>query len=239
MPIQENKHNNSTFSFVLLVILLVVGTIMSLQLSREKKDAEGFTKEETALLSSGDSVMYVLNVNDPDDEKILRIKSMQLGAEALKSNEYNRLKAKLLATVKAPEYGGVGIAAPQIGVNRRVIAVQRVDKPGEPFEVYPDIQIDTALGNMIPGFEGCLSVPTKRGRVMRYPMVVISYRNPSDFSLCRDTVKGFSAIIFQHECDHLNGVLFIDKADSIFVDQEWKAEYDAFATQGKYLRSQR
>ena len=43
MPIQENKHNNSTFSFVLLVILLVVGTIMSLQLSREKKDAEGFT----------------------------------------------------------------------------------------------------------------------------------------------------------------------------------------------------
>ena len=88
MPIQENKHNNSTFSFVLLVILLVVGTIMSLQLSREKKDAEGFTKEETALLSSGDSVMYVLNVNDPDDEKILRIKSLQLGAEALKSNEY-------------------------------------------------------------------------------------------------------------------------------------------------------
>ncbi|MDD7454736.1 MAG: peptide deformylase [Bacteroidales bacterium] len=239
MPIQENKHNNSTFSFVLLVILLVVGTIMSLQLSREKKDAEGFTKEETALLSSGDSVMYVLNVNDPDDEKILRIKSMQLGAEALKSNEYNRLKAKLLATVKAPEYGGVGIAAPQIGVNRRVIAVQRVDKPGEPFEVYPDIQIDTAFGNMAPGFEGCLSVPTKRGRVMRYPMVVISYRNPSDFSLCSDTVNGFSAIIFQHECDHLDGVLYIDKTDSIFIDQEWKAEYDAFATQGKYLRSQR
>ena len=120
MPIQENKHNNSTFSFVLLVILLVVGTIMSLQLSREKKDAEGFTKEETALLSSGDSVMYVLNVNDPDDEKILRIKSLQLGAEALKSNEYNSLKAKLLATVKAPEYGGVGIAAPQIGVSSRI-----------------------------------------------------------------------------------------------------------------------
>jgi peptide deformylase len=238
MLIQENKHNNSTFSFMLLVILLVVGTIMSLQLSREKKDAESFTKEERELLSSGDSVMYVLNVNDPDDEKILRTQSSQLGAKALKSKEYESLKAKLMATVNAPEYGGVGIAAPQIGVNKRVIAVQRVDKPGEPFEVYPDIQIDTAFGAPVPGFEGCLSVPPLRGRVFRHPSVAISYRDASNYKLCRDTVSGFAAIIFQHECDHLDGVLFIDKADSVFVDDAWKAEYDSFAAQGKYLRPQ-
>jgi peptide deformylase len=236
---QENsnqKNSNTTFSFVLLVILLVIGTIMSIDLGKEKDAAEGFTDEEADLLLSSDSVMYVLNVNDPEDEAILRTKSGMLGAKALKSNEYASLASKLLATVRAPEYGGVGIAAPQIGVNRRVIAVQREDKPGEPFIVYPDIQIDTVFGEPQPSIEGCLSVPTKRGRVMRYPTVAISYRDPSDFSLCRDTVNGFSAIIFQHECDHLEGVLYIDKADSIFVDEAWKAEYDAYAAQGKYIR---
>ena len=59
----------------------------------------------------------------------------------LKSNEYQSLADKMVATVTSPEEDGVGIAGPQVGISRRIVAVQRFDKAGEPFEVYPNIRI--------------------------------------------------------------------------------------------------
>ena len=64
-----------------------------------------------------------------------------LGAEELRSEYFRLLKQGMLLTVRDPADEGVGIAAPQVGVSRRLIAVQRFDKPGEPFEccVNPEI----------------------------------------------------------------------------------------------------
>ena len=120
----------------------------------------------------------------------------------------------------------MGIAAPQVGINRRVVWVQRLDKEGEPFECYENIQIDSLFGEMVLLEEGCLSVPPLRGRVPRHKGVIISYlRNGQKVT---ETVEGYTARIFQHECDHLDGILYIDRADTVFTHTSWAAQRAAF-----------
>ena len=69
---------------------------------------------------------------------------------------------------------------------------------------------------MVPGPEGCLSVPGRRGDVSRYREIDIAYSLPvsrAHAAAVRDTVEtisGFTAVIFQHECDHLDGILYTD-----------------------------
>ena len=118
---------------------------------------------------------------------------------------------KGLVTVTSPEQDGVGIAGPQVGIGRRIVAVQRFDKEGEPFEVYPNIRVTAKRGSPEPGPEGCLSVPGRRGDVLRWQDIDIAYTSPRTGRDTTETVKGFTAVIFQHETDHLDGVLYIDK----------------------------
>ena len=69
-------------------------------------------------------------------------------------------------------------------------------------------------GDIVTGQEGCLSVPGKKGAVPRYSKVVVSYKDPLTLKTVRETVEGFTAVIFQHETDHLEGVLYTDKVIS-------------------------
>ena len=164
--------------------------------------------------------MRVLTVKDSTDLKILRAQSSDLPASALMSDEYEKLCRLMISTVTHPSQDGVGIAGPQVGLNRRVIAVQRFDKEGFPFEVYPNIRIVWASDSLACGPEGCLSVPDMRGDVMRSTEIVIEYtdmeqlegrRGRCPLPVIRDTVKGFTAVIFQHETDHLDGILYTDR----------------------------
>ena len=167
-------------------------------------------------------ILRVLTVDDPADSLVLRVPCMDFSAGMLASPEYAALATLMVATVTDPSEDGVGIAGPQVGISRRIVAVQRFDKPGEPFEVYPNIRIVATRGDLCPGPEGCLSVPGRRGTVLRYRDIDIQYTlvSPSGVSSAsgalRDTVEriqGFTAVIFQHECDHLDGVLYIDKLE--------------------------
>ena len=173
----------------------------------------GFTAAELALINETDSIMRVLTVEDEKDLEVLRAQSTDLPFSALVSEEYKKLTDLMLATVTHPSHDGVGIAAPQVGINRRVVAVQRFDKEGDPFEVYPNIRIVWKSDSVEAGPEGCLSVPNQRGEVMRSQEIVIEYASVDceEISMVRDTVKGFTAVIFQHEVDHLEGVLYIDR----------------------------
>ena len=173
----------------------------------------GFTAAELALINETDSIMRVLTVEDEKDLEVLRAQSTDLPFSALVSEEYKKLTDLMLATVTHPSQDGVGIAAPQVGINRRVVAVQRFDKEGDPFEVYPNIRIVWKSDSVEAGPEGCLSVPNQRGEVMRSQEIVIEYASVDceEISMVRDTVKGFTAVIFQHEVDHLEGVLYIDR----------------------------
>lgn len=172
---------------------------------------DGWTDAERSLITDQPDVMHVLTVDDPDEEALLRSKSSFLPAEALSDPLYNTLAAKMVATVTSPEQDGVGIAGPQVGLLRRIVAVQRFDKEGEPFEVYPNIRITATRGEPAPGREGCLSVPGLRGEVLRYQDIDICYTDPSTGRDTTERVEGFTAVIFQHETDHLDGILYIDK----------------------------
>jgi len=140
----------------------------------------------------------------------------------------------MLSTVTSPVQDGVGLAAPQVGLNFRVAAVQRFDKEGEPFEVYANLHILEHFGDTVRGPEGCLSVPPMRGIVPRSDGVILSYVDMETFENVRDTVKGYTAIIFQHETDHLDGVLYIDRADTVFRDASWVEERAEFEASGDY-----
>lgn len=170
----------------------------------------GWSNEEKALIKKSGEVMRVLTVGDLQDSLVLRTKCQEIPIETLQSEEYLMLARKMISTVTSPEQDGVGIAGPQVGISRRVVAVQRFDKEGEPFEVYPNIRITERRGEQKLGPEGCLSIPGRRGNVARYRDIDISYTSVKSLKDTTESVSGYTAVIFQHECDHLDGVLYTD-----------------------------
>ncbi len=185
----------------------------------------GWTAWEQTVIERSDSVMYVAVM--PADSAILRAPSQDLQEAELQSAELQTLLAKMYRTLTDPSQDGVGIAAPQVGINRRIVLVMRYDKADKPIEPYLNIHIDSLWGQKTPGPEGCLSVPPYRGVVQRYPNVQISYLRP-DGTPVTEKVGGYSAIIFQHECDHLDGILYTDRADTVYVNEAWAAERESF-----------
>ena len=170
----------------------------------------GWIAEEKSLVRESGETMRVLTVNDFNDSLVLRKECSEIDVRDLKGEDYLTLARKMVATVTSPEQDGVGIAGPQVGISRRVVAVQRFDKDGEPFEVYPNIRITARRGEKQVGPEGCLSIPGKRGEVARYRDIDIRYTSIKTLSDTTETITGFTAVVFQHECDHLDGILYTD-----------------------------
>ena len=185
-----------------------------------------FSRYERELIQGCDSIFRVLTIDNPADLEILRKSSSDLSDKALLSKDFARLSELMIATVTHPSQDGVGIAGPQVGLNRRVIAVQRFDKGVEredgseeyPFVIYANIRIVEVSDSLVRGGEGCLSVPDMNGDVLRSEEIVIEYTDYSGAAdasgalpVVRESVSGFTAVIFQHEIDHLEGVLYIDK----------------------------
>lgn len=173
--------------------------------------APRLTAEETHLIMSSDGLMRVLLVTSPEDSLVLRTPCVDVAEEDLQSEVYEHLACRMIATVTDSTQDGVGLAAPQVGLNRRVVAVMRFDKPGYPFEVYPNIYIEYYSEETQTGPEGCLSIPGPAGEVERSQQIIIRYTDPATLSAVRDTVDGYTAVIFQHEVDHLEGILFTDR----------------------------
>ena len=178
------------------------------------------TRAEKALINGSDSLMRVLTIRDTADMAVLRAESIDFTAADLASPEFETLVAKMKYTVQDPSQDGVGIAAPQVGLNRRLIIVCRLDLPGEPFEAYANVQIDSLWGDDIVGREGCLSIPGLRGNVARKEFAAVSYADPSDFTVRSEVVSDYVARIFQHEVDHLAGILYTDRTGEIWEVEE-------------------
>lgn len=107
------------------------------------------------------------------------------------------------------EAGGVGLAAPQVGITKRVIVVHEGTEDAPLIEmVNPEIL--ERSGEQI-GPEGCLSIPGLFGDVKRYDVLKLRGQD-RDGNVFEMEARGFLARIFQHEIDHLNGVLFTDVA---------------------------
>ncbi len=106
------------------------------------------------------------------------------------------------------EYDGVGMAAPQVGVLKRIIVVSPEGKPGTE-KVYLNPRILSEEGEEV-GIEGCLSLPGVSGEVNRAKKILLEALD-IDAKRIQIKAEGFAARIFQHEIDHLNGKLFIDR----------------------------
>lgn len=111
------------------------------------------------------------------------------------------------------EKGGVGIAAPQIGCNLRVImfGFEKSERyPNEKpvsFTVLVNPVIEILSDDMVDGWEGCLSVPGLRGLVPRYKKIKYSGYDMEGNPVSREA-SDFHARVVQHECDHIDGILF-------------------------------
>lgn len=191
-----------------------------------------FTDSEKKIVKDGEGVMRLWTVEQPQEETFLRQKARPLQVADGMSETYQLLKKRMLATVNDTTNPGVGIAAPQVGISCRLIAVQRFDKEGEPFEFYLNPKIIRYSEEKICGSEGCLSIPNVMDSVWRSSEIVISYKEDpwverrsevstfgihksvkveQNLSSKEETIRGFTAVIFQHEIDHLDGILFTDR----------------------------
>jgi len=188
--------------FLLFIYLVLVGSYLFAQ--------PEFNAEEKELILSGEkeSPMRVFLITQKEDSSLLRAPSLEVQPRA--NNEVlQHFIRRLYKTVTDPKSMGVGIAAPQVGLSRRIIWVQRFDKEGFPFEVYLNPKVVQYTSLRQEGLEGCLSIPDTRNTVNRGYAILIEY-DKLDGSHHYEMVEDFTAVIFQHEIDHLEGIIFTD-----------------------------
>jgi peptide deformylase len=167
--------------------------------------------------------------------KILQIS--EIGSSSLRSRSkivpnprqphIQELISDLIATAEAAN--GVGIAAPQVASAMRLFIIASRPSPRYP---YAPTMVPTAMINpeivdrsteMVMGWEGCLSVPGVRGLVPRHQSIEVTYFT-ADGEFVRAELTDFIARIFQHELDHLDGILFPDrvlKATDLITEAEY------------------
>ncbi len=148
---------------------------------------------------------------------VLREVAREVTGDELSSPEFQAFLDDLLETMA--EYDGVGLAANQVHVPVRVAVLALTEERGAEFFVNPVLTV--LDGGTRRTWEGCLSVEGLRGLVERPDKVRIDAldRDGQPFSL---EVEGFGAVVVQHELDHLDGILYVDRAlprSLVFVDQ--------------------
>lgn len=121
------------------------------------------------------------------------------------------------------EAPGVGLAAPQIGISKRLIVVEFGDEEDETFPkqlyVVANPEITSQSGGTVSGIEGCLSVPGVVGEVERANVVTVKGQNAHGKKF-KIRAQGWLARIFQHEIDHVNGVLYTDRAENLWQPED-------------------
>jgi peptide deformylase len=141
----------------------------------------------------------------PTEAPGLHTPSAEVSVEEIATPEFQAYLDALIQTMI--ESDGVGIASPQIGRNIRAVVVQMPQGP----ECFMNPVITKRSDAMVESEEGCLSVPGDYGIVMRHKRVSVDAVNRHGRRVSLD-LKNFPAIVFQHEIDHVNGILYIDKA---------------------------
>ena len=160
------------------------------------------------------TIRDIVFVPDP----VLRIKAKKVTNF---DNTFNQLIDDMLETMR--EAPGVGLAAPQVGISQQLVVIEFGDEDDEdvPKKVYVLVnpEIVKYSDEKVMGIEGCLSVPGLVGSVERAEGVVVKslnrYGKPQ-----KHKVSGWLARIFQHEIDHLEGIIYTDRAEKVWQPDE-------------------
>lgn len=157
------------------------------------------------------AIRKILRAGDP----LLRQKSDPIPLEEIRSKEIKKLVRDMFETMAAAD--GIGLAAPQVGVLKRLVIVgfdrsARYPELKQGIEqrilINPEI---TPLETKVEGYwEGCLSVPGMRGYVERPRKIRLKFYDENE-EFHDEVIEGFDAVVYQHECDHLEGVLYVDR----------------------------
>ena len=167
------------------------------------------------------SVRDIVTVGHP----VLRERARDVTIDELASAETQGFIDDLIDTMR--HANGAGLAANQVGVPVRIAAIEVGDNPRYPYK--PRIPLTVVVNPIIEPIddelveinEGCLSVPNLRGSVMRHVNVHVRYLDRD--GVAYDEVKrGLTAGTFQHECDHLDGVLFLDRVTDPRTFTTWE-----------------
>lgn len=174
------------------------------------------TANESRLILNTKQDLRIMSIYEDLDSLILRCPSVDVNP---KDTIWKFLAERMIDVAKSE---GVGIAAPQVGVNRNIICVQRYDKQddspdGHPWEMYFNPQIVEYSDSIVRRNDGCLSVPTGdlypeiEEFSYRYTWVRFTYFD-ADGIFREETVRQeYTAHIIQHEVDHLNAIMFFDR----------------------------
>ena len=156
------------------------------------------------------TVREILHVGNP----LLRERSRDVTVEELASPQMQALIDDMVDTMRAAN--GAGIAAPQVGELVRIATIEVNHNPRYPYKpripltVVVNPVIEPIDDEMVEINEGCLSVPNLRGDVLRHVNVRVRYLD-RDGNEHDEVRRGLTAGTFQHECDHLDGLLFLDR----------------------------
>jgi peptide deformylase len=175
------------------------------------------------------SVRPILSIGHP----VLREVAVAVAPDEIGGQEVRSLVSDLIDTMR--DASGAGLAANQIGVTQRIIVMEVGENPRYPYK--PRLPLTVAINPVITTLddemveinEGCLSVPL-RGNVQRNVNIRVDYLDRDGVAHC-ETKRGLTAGTWQHEIDHLDGVLITDRAapESLATWAEFEAHHrDAF-----------
>jgi peptide deformylase len=167
------------------------------------------------------SVRLVTSVGDP----VLRERAVSVGAEELRSPEVQQLIDDLIETMRSA--GGAGLAANQVSVAKRIAVIEVEHNPRYPYK--PPIPLTVIVNPVVEPLspetllinEGCLSVPDLRGDLERWVEARVRYLD-RDGEPRELVARGLTAGTFQHEVDHLDGVLFLDRVRDPTTFSTWE-----------------
>lgn len=154
------------------------------------------------LFASAQTRLEIIQIGHPTLREIAR----ELNLEEIRSPEVQTLIDDMIHTMK--KAGGVGLAAPQVNQSMRLFVMKSGLSVPLTVVINPKVEYIESAGQQ-DSVEGCLSIPGNSVRVKRFKKLHMSYLNRNGDYITEE-VKGFKAIISQHEYDHLNGVLITD-----------------------------
>jgi len=177
----------------------------------DEKQVLNFSKGQSSLIlnGKGSDPMRVLKITNTADSILLRQKCADVTIDP-NDKVLKRFTERLYSTVRDSMSMGVGIAAPQVGILKNIIWVQRFDKEEYPFECYINPVIKSYSKLTQDCVEGCLSIPERSDTTKTRSYAIMLEYDKLDNSHHIEMIEDFTAVIFQHEIDHLNGILYLD-----------------------------
>lgn len=174
------------------------------------------------------SILKIARMGHP----VLREKAKPVDPKIITTPEIQGLIRDMLETMV--EHNGVGLAAPQVHMSLQMALVGgEDDEQGRPIvRAVFNPEITPTTDKLFGMYEGCLSIPGMRGYVERPAAVHVAYHDAKGKRVELD-LEGFPAVVMQHECDHLQGVLYVDRIDDL-TKFAFEEEADRFLPVGEF-----